>query len=231
MIKKLILYILIAVGLSSQLSAKSPTWTTLKYLGEYKSKDFNLKETLLYLEVRQYEAREDGTLRDKPYRVPFSFYRKKLSSFDNKTINKFKKVKPNLKLDSDISINYFESSGKGCYYKYGAFMIDMAGKIWRMNTVEDIINHLGEIDTPAELQVVLKLHNKNQGDSYRKVPKGYEVINTRRDLICNKDGLMSYKTFKLLIDKKGKIIKETYIKTVHTKNPCVMCVPPLDCTD
>lgn len=49
------------------------------------------------------------------------------------------------------------------------------GKMWRMNMIEDVIGIFGEIDTPAEVQAVLRLRNKHAGDSYRKTSKAHEV--------------------------------------------------------
>ena len=211
-----ILKILLLILLTTGIQAKNNKWQPLKSLDEYPASAFNLKKGVAYLEVRQYEVDNENKLRKKSYKTVLTFYRKSLKSFDKKTVKKFRKLTPNLSTKSDVSIYSEESSGIGCYYQYNAFMIDDQGKMWRMHMMEDIIGFLGEIDTPAEVEVVLWLHNKS-GNRYRKTSKGYDII------IEFDDQLNYCKSFKYRasINKKGKIVKYKLLKSKKLKEGCI----------
>jgi len=227
---KILIFISLLLFFSIELSAKKSKWIPLEHISTYKASDYNLKKGLEYLELRQYESKENNKLRDKPYTVLLSFYRKPLNSFDKRTIKKFKKLKPNIEPKSNIKKSHYESFGVGCYYKYNAFVIDSDRRFWRMNTIEDIIGYLGEIDTPAELQTVLWLRDKSSGVKYRAIKGGYEVVYSSMDIM----GGAKYCTeeiYILRVDKMGKFLSEKHIKSKKTKTMCVQCIMPMDCEE
>ena len=210
LIKKMKIFnMLLFVFLTTAIQAKNHKWQPLKEISEYSASAFNLKKGIEYLEVRQYEVNEENKLRNKPYKTVLSFYRKSLNSFDNKTVKKFHKITPNLSKQSNISIHSLESDGIGCHYRYNGFSIDATGKMFSMNMIEDIVGFLGEINTPAEAQAVLWLHNKHKGNSYRKTSKGYDII------IEYEDSIAYCKAFKYraTINKRGQISKYKLLKS------------------
>ncbi len=153
-----------------------------------------------------------------------SLYRTPLTSLGPKIVKKFHKLTPNTSSKSNIVIHDIQSGGVGCYYLYNGFTIDDKGKMLRMNMVEDIVGFLGEIDTPAEAQVVLWLNNKKSGDLYRKTSKGYEAIVEYKD-----NGYCKKFKYKATINKKGKITQYKLLKSKSLKheecihiswNPC-----------
>ena len=106
-------------------------------------------------------------------------------------------------------------------------MIDSHGKMWRMNTVNDVIGMLGGIDTPAEAKLVLWLNNKNRGisdenykDKYRKTSKGYTIISEYDNSIDN-IGECGHFTYRINISKKGKITEKKLLKKNPSKNGCM----------
>lgn len=222
--------ILLLILLTTGIQAKDNKWHSLKYIHDYPASAFNLKKGVAHLEIRQYEVDEKNKLRKKPYKTVLSLYRKPLSSFDKKTVKKFRKLSPNLSNKSNMRHldTMSESEGVGCNYLYNGFMIDSNGKMWRMNMIEDVIGFLGEIDTPAEAQAVLWFHNKESGDSYRKTSKGYDII-IRYDSTLGE--CKSYK-YRATINKKGKIIKYKLLKSKNLKqDDCIESVSWIPCNE
>ncbi|GEM_PF-1101797 len=223
--KKIILCFVICIAFISSLDAK---WNVLKPLSEYGASDYHLKEGVVYLELRQYLTKEDGSLSQKPYEKTLSFYRKDLKELERQKVKKFKKLKPIDGLKSNIHISRRESYGIGCYYTYNAFLIDNKYKMYKMNDIEDILLYLGEIDTPAELQTFMLLKNKPYGNKYRKTSKGYDIL-YNRDTILGEDEFCEDNVYILAIDKHGNIQKDTWIKTIKTKRRCIQCIMPAPC--
>jgi len=224
--KKLTLFLVIFVAFISSLNAK---WNELKPLSSYGASDYNLKGGTVYLELRQYLTKEDGSLTKKPYEKTISFYRKDLKELDRKKVRMFKKLKPIDGLKSNIHISRRESYGVGCYYTYNAFLIDNKYKMYKMNNVEDVIGYLGDIDTPAELQTLMLLKNKPYGSKYRKTSKGYEVL-YNRGTILGEDEFCEDNLYVLSVNKSGKIIEDKFLKTIKTKRRCIQCVMPAPCS-
>jgi len=107
-------------------------------------------------------------------------------------------------------------------YKYNGFLIDNNGKMFRMNTIKDVIGFLGKIDTAAEAQTVLWLHDKNSGDRYRKITGGYDVLIEYQDEEGDaQTGYCKKYQYKASINTKGRIVKYELLKTQKTKIPCM----------
>ncbi|WP_041672759.1 hypothetical protein [Sulfurovum sp. NBC37-1] len=86
-----------------------------------------------------------------------------------------------------------------------------------MNEIVDVIGYMGEIDTPAEAQLILWLHSKHEGKQYRKTSKGYgkiaEICEEYREVID-----------KAIVNKKGKIV--SYKQVSIAKKGQVSCIHP-----
>ena len=220
--------VLLIVFLLTEIQAKSVKWQKLKSLKAYPPSAYNLKEGVEYLEIRSYYKDLGESGHDtSSYTLLLSIYRKPLLSFDSQIVKKFKSIQPNLSKDTNIKQNTM-CLMSGCVSRISnAFMIDSQGKVWRMNRVEDIIDMLGEIDTPAEAKVVLWLNeqhrdttDENHKDKYRKTTKGYTVLSEYDNSIMNLGECGNF-THRININKKGKITQKKLLKTRPSKDGCL----------
>ena len=221
---KIVLLALLITGIH----AKGAKWQKLKPLKEYPASDYNLKEGVEYLEIREYyNGVKDTQYRTKTYNVTVPMGRTSLKSFSPKMVKKFKTLSPNLSKQTNIKESRF-CLLSGCVSRISnGFMIDSHGKMWRMNTVKDVIGMLGEIDTPAEAKLVLWLNDKNRDisdenhkDKYRKTSKGYAVISEYDNSIDN-FGECGHFTYRINISKKGKITEKKLLTKKPSKNGCL----------
>ncbi len=221
---KIVLLVLLITGVH----AKGAKWQELKALKEYPVNAYKLKEGVEYLEIRNYiKGNKDKRYNIKKYGVTVSMQRTPLKSFSPKMVKKFKALSPNLSKQTNIKSSTF-CLMSGCVSQISnGFMIDSHGKMWRMNMVKDVIGMLGEIDTPAEAKLVLWLNDKNRStsdenykDKYRKTSKGYTVISEYDNSIMN-FGECGHFTYRININKKGKITGKKLLKKKPSKNGCL----------
>lgn len=222
---------LFVVLLLIQLQAKDTKWQKLKSLKEYSASDYTLKEGVEYLEIRTYSRGIEGKKYNiRGYRADLTMQRKALTSFSSAKIKKFKELTPNISEQTDIRKSGF-CLMSGCISSIGnAFMIKSDGKMWRMNMVTDILEMLGEIDTPAEAKLTLWLNDTHRNisdkgslgykDKYRKIPQGYEVI-SQYDNFLDNFGECGNFTYKISINKQGKIFNKQLLKKKPSKNGCM----------
>lgn len=203
------------------LYAKESKWHTLKPIDQYHVSDFTLKKNLGYLEIRQYLIDEHHKLKKSSYQTLWSFYRMPLKSFGSKKVKIFRKLPPRLLESSDIVLHDFEDGGIGCYYAYNGFAINKDGKMFRMNRIKDIIGFFGDIDTPAEAQVVLKLHNKHRGKGYRKTSQGYNIMIEYTEEYGDSQSYCKKLKYFAKISKQGKVTKYKLISSHKTKTYCM----------
>ena len=203
--------IVLIVVLITGLHAKNVKWQNLKPVHLYDANAFHLKEGVKCLELKT--CMTDAASK-KCGGKPFSevaICPKDLKHFDSKLISRFKKLSPRSSPNDNIRKIILPNSITN------GFSIDDKGTIWRLNEVKDIIDILGEIDRPAEVQFVLWLYGKDPAKSYRKISRGYEVLIEKKTLSpC--DGEKDYEEifiYKRQISKQGKVSKQKLIK--HTK--------------
>jgi len=204
---KMALLLLLLTGLH----AKTAKWQDLKSVQIYTTNDFHLQKSVKCLELRTcaIDAKHQKCRGKASTQV--SICVEPLKSFDSKLIKRFKKLSPKSSLQNNIRKTLLPSN-----VTHG-FSIDDKGTIWRLNEVKDIIDILGEIDTPAEAQLVLWLHGKYQGKRYRKVSHGYEIITEDRRSSCDGvDDYEEYFSYLLHVGMQGKITKKKLLK--HTKH-------------
>lgn len=210
------------------LHAKAIKWQKLKSLKEYSESDYTLKEGVEYLEIREYfQDITQKRYNTKKYRVTITMHRSTLKSFSPKMVKKFKASSPILSKQTNIKASTL-CFMRGCVsHISNGFMIDSHKKMWRMNTVKDIIEMLGEIDTPAEAKIILWLYDKNRDtsdknykDKYRKTPKGYTVISEYDNSIDNFGECGNF-TYRISISKEGKITEKILINKKSSKNGCM----------
>jgi hypothetical protein len=197
-------------------------WHNLKELKAYDLRDFNLRDDVSYLEIRLYTKRAKEEEFDRKYNVKVAMGTMPLSSFDARLVRKFKRVKPNLSNETNIKRVGF-CLMLGCTHILGnGFMINKDKKIWTMNMREDIVQMIGQVDTPAEVRLVLWLHDKNLASydkdeyQYKKVSDGYEILHKYTNTLSN-IGECGHFTYEMFVTKDGKVSKNKFL-TKSTKN-------------
>jgi hypothetical protein len=201
-LKKLVIFISLFVGLSLF------GWEKLYPLNsnKYSFSDFGFKD-IDCLELRAYPV-NPSTHRQltKNCTVPISI----CEDIGNNVYKRFQNIKPNLSCEGDIRKNQILP------IVVNAMTIDKNGKIWSMNEIEDVLSFIGEIDTPAKIQLVLWLYGENQGTQYRKLSDRYEIIiRYKSSSTSNNKSFLDTFLYKLVISTKGKLINKKLVK--HTK--------------
>jgi len=195
-------------------------WTALKPLKSYKPNEFNLKKGIEYFEIRQYDSNKRLGINNKKYRVRYPIYKKPLSQYNYRLKKQFKRILPNLSKETNIKKLAICATGE-CKTTIGnGFYIDERENMGYMNEVSDVINFLGKIDTPAELQFVLWMNNKEDGKYYRKVRKGYEVIIDYTNSVANFGKCGKFRD-KALVGYNGKLLSYRTLKYDAKYVPCI----------
>jgi len=186
----------------------------LKNLKQYNLKDFHLKKKVRYFDLRQYY-----TSKGYPYMRGWAFdqqaYNKLPSNLRNilgrmdaaKTRNKKGWGWTNYHMGSNGAMQAFRRYGKP-YRKTISILYfakpDSNIYIWHKNSKKWMKNFLGEIDTPAELAVVL--HTYRGTKRYKKTAQGYQV---RIDNLISEenapDGRCMHIIRHIVVDKQGKV--------------------------
>jgi len=212
--KKIIGFVLLCftfLWFTPSLYAKGVKWKNLKPVHLYASTAFHLREEVKCLVLKTCMTDDkDKRCVGKPFST-VSICSNPLKYFNLKLIKRFKKLSPKASRKANIRKNLPSHS------LTDGFSIDSRGTIWRLNEVKDIIDILGEIDTPAEAQFLLWLNGKALAQRYRKVAKGYEVQIEKR-VLSPCDAKKSYEEifiYKRLIGKHGKVSNLKLVK--HTK--------------
>jgi len=160
--------VLVAVLLTLTLNAG---WKPLKKLDYYGPKAFTLKKGVGYVDIRKYTKAfipnaKGGIDITKKKVVVFKMYRHPLSDFGSATKHAFGKISP--KKSYAFKKGAYASLGPSAKWYYGAFMLDSAGKSWRLENIQDVADMIKPVDTPADLSLILWLHSNAQDLSDQK---------------------------------------------------------------
>lgn len=209
---------------------RSSQWHSLKPLKKYSMSDFKLRQDVNYLEVRQYIKStvrpHSGKIVITPYSfrkysVLFKVYNNPLTSFDKKTVSDFKALNPVLNDKANIKrlVRFgmrFSNTALG-----NAFYIDSNKKMGVISKKENVFPLLGEINTPAEAQLALWLHDKPEGKSYRKVNDGYTLIVEYNNSIANHSSCGWFK-YQAHISATGKLLEYKLLEKKPSVDGCVV---------
>jgi hypothetical protein len=190
-------------------------WKQLKSLDHYGPKAFTLKKGVVYVELREYsestEMTEKVTVK-KSTSVALRIYQS-----TPRKMNIFSHIPPKERyaIKKDEYAGFASSSS----WYYNGFMLDKAGKIWRLENAKDMIDMLYPIDTPADLSLVLWLHSNAQEKAekysakYRKSGSGYIVREHHSSHEYNgwKYACGEY-IFEYKINASGKVTQKKLIK-------------------
>lgn len=179
-----ILKTILLLSLLLTIESVASKWHKLKPLASYGGEAYSLSDRVAYMQIRGYQNEKTN----KPDKV-FTLSKEPRQSYPPSVIKRFQNLKP--KYSSKANLNTF---GYG-----NAFFIDNDGKMFQMDMQQDIIYLLGEIDRPAELQLLLRLRHYEEGAYYRKTSKGYEVKISYPIKGCIQHNI------EVFIDKKGLI--------------------------
>jgi hypothetical protein len=102
----------------------------------------------------------------------------------------------------------------GSWYCNG-FMLDSVGKSWRLENVQDLIDMIKPIDTPAEIRLILWLDPdiySSDGDKYRKNGNGY-IVKSHYVIHDSSqgDGCGDY-SYQYKISRSGKITQKKLLR-------------------
>ncbi len=199
-------------------------WKPLKSLDHYGPKAFTLKKGVAYVEIRKYtetyipNASGNGDITKKKA-VVFRMYRHPLSYFGSATKHAFQKISP--KKRYGFKKGAYASLGPSAKWYYGGFILDSIGKSWRLENIQDVIDMVKPVDTPADLSLVLWLNSDAQDRSdqksysakYRKSGSGYVV---REHHIAHGGGDWVYSCgdyiFEYKVNASGKVTQKKLIR-------------------
>jgi len=214
----LLLFLVLSVGMEV-LSARSHALTqeelkkykplkakegkVLKSLTDYMLSDFHLAKPVKYFDIKRYSL-------DKPYSGKLSRFRGDTAwSFDMKAYrklsNKEKKEVASLRPASDgFGTTYYVDGTAGIASVYNLHYVDMNSKAHTVFSKSELVGFLGEIDTPAEIQVMLL--------SYPGIHRYKEKDNLyiiRTDLIFEEsDGVYTHEIYHRVMNKQGSVSSE-----------------------
>ncbi len=201
---KIILLLLLVTGIY----AKSGEWQKLNSVVDraYTLDNYHFKKPIQCLELRSYSINPKTCKRtDQSFVALVSVCSPSLSS---RRLKRFRKIDPSLSEKGDIR------RGKNSRSVINAMVIDDERKIWRMNEIADLIDLMGEIDTPAEAQMVLWLNGENEAERCRKSSMGYEMI-VEEHKYSGKNGYTEFVetyTYRVVVGTKGKIAQKKLLK-------------------
>ena len=182
---------------------------------------------LAVMEIRRYDTYDNYKKYNKPT-IEMKYYKTPLNLLEAKLVKRFKNSTPILLKSGNIH----RLSNRSAEIS-NAFIIDSSGEILKMNEIIDVIGFMGEVDTPAEAQLILWLYSKREGTKYRKTSKGYEIIiKYEKSYPSSKgDGKIAEiceeireATDRAIVNKKGKII--SYKQVGIAKKGRVSCMHP-----
>lgn len=197
--------ILIVLLMTLTVDAK---WKELK---SYGPKVYTLKKGVEYVEIRisTYSmSREAGAQSSTSVQTALKFYRKPLSAFGAKIAKKFKQIP--VKKQFAFNKGYESHMLSGSDWYYNGFMLDSAGKSWRLENAQDVIDMIKPIDTPAELGLVLWLDPKIHGSDstkYQKSGSGY-IVRSHYVIHDTSEGECGDYTYQYRVSRSGKLTKK-----------------------
>jgi len=187
--------------LMSTLLCVSAGWHTLKPMTAYHGQDFHLKPSVAYVELRRLDTAQLLKGYKTKVKRAFVMSQKSLDSYGVKTAKAFRHIPMSSKKRYKLL-----SGGYGLVsWYYNGFMLDTHGKIWRLETVKDLIDMVAPIDTPAEAKLVLWAHKHAEGFTtykggysakYRKSGQNYiiEEHYTVDDTMYGECGVYTYRS-------------------------------------
>lgn len=207
--------ILIAILLTLTANAG---WKPLKTLGHYGPKAFTLKKGVGYVEIRKYTKGNEGSHDYKRLETALRMYRTTLSTYGGKLERAFKQI-PGKKRYSFKKGEYCGLGGCGSWYHNG-FMLDSKGKQWRLENIQDVIDMVKPIDTPAEIRLVLWLYgdDKSYAEQYSaKYRKSQNAYIVKEHYVIHESPDCGDYSYQYKISRSGKITQKKLLRKKSVK--------------
>jgi hypothetical protein len=210
---------ILTILLITQIGAEAHKWHNLKPLKKYPPSAYTLKSDINCLEVREYIWDTKHKRDNHSYHIVMSTCKRPIKP---NVLKSFRRVTPNFSKEANIR-KIGTCLLEGCSFSQSfGFIIDNKGKMWKMNEISNVARFLGDIDTPAELNLILWMRNEPYDKlKYQKSAKGYVAI-TEYDNSINNFGECGHFVYRLNINKRGQITKKKLLKKTSSKNGC-MC--------
>ena len=154
-------------------------WHPLKSVDAYPPKDFHLKSGVAYVEMRLQNSiapMHDPKHLDVKTKRIFAMGKKKPAGFGAKTAKRFRSLPMSAKKRYALLAGSGASLLGTSRWYYNGVMLDSHGKMWRLESTQDLIDMVAPIDTPAEISLVLCANKHNEWSAkYRKSGNHYLV--------------------------------------------------------
>ena len=191
-------------------------WKPLKTLEHYGPKAFTLKEGVRYVELRKHTRYLP--MPQRPREVVKASIKVSSALRIYKYTPSNKRIFARMPMTKRAGFKKGEEGGlwgSSSWY-YNGFMLDSAGKTWRLENTKDVIDMVKPIDTPAEISLVLWLsggkgeHGSNYSAKYRKSGKGY-IVREHFVIEDNAYGCGDY-SYQYTISRSGKIRQKKLLR-------------------
>lgn len=217
--KKIITSISTLLTLAS--SANYEPYKKLKPIASYSPSAYHLANGIKYLEVRSYNIATPSGKKPIIGQKYDLITVAKSTKVDKKLIEKLRKYPPIFTQIADMNLHGICVMSGCSHFKGNAFVIDSKNKMWKMDETSDVIKYLGEIDTEAELRLLLWMKSfKYDNSKYRKVKDGYEVVVEYSNDMSNV-GPCGYFTYYLKVSKSGRVSQKLLSKSELEKGRCL----------
>ncbi|HHH37356.1 MAG TPA: hypothetical protein ENK77_01925 [Epsilonproteobacteria bacterium] len=176
--------------------------------------DVHLAKPVKYFDIRQYDT---GGKYETGYSFDMSAYGK-LTGREKKKIDSVRLVKPR----NSFWKRYFISGELAGYYNL--HYLDSNAEVYTINSLRELLDFLGTIDTPAELSIFL-LSEVNSHVRYKKVGNVY-IVRANHLTYSDCDGcnepVCTLSVRHRVIDNRGNIVvdKWLYSKDIRSEKEC-----------
>jgi len=228
-LKSTLTFITVSIFLFScgGVSVKKDESTKLKKLTEYNVSAFKLTKDVSYFEIQSYDTfGAKNNLRFLPSlgvgRTKVFFDKSAYQSLTKKEKNKVNIASPVLPKSDHfgawIAPPMTRNSGTIVSIS-NLHYLDKKSNLHTVSNTSGVMDLLGTIDTPAEIQLVLWMNKEKHAKSYKKVDNTYEIITNYTIGVTHVEPCGTY-TYRLIMDLNGKIIKKKLLKYKKLKYAC-----------
>jgi hypothetical protein len=182
---------------------KAKEGKVLKSLTDYMLSDVHLAKPVKYFDIKSYSLDEpySGKLSRSSSSTAWSFDMKAYRKLSNKEKREIASLRP---ASNGFGTTYYVDGTAGIASVYNLHYIDMNSKAHTVFSKSELVGFLGEIDTPAEIQIMLLpypgIHRYKEKDNLYII---------RTDLIFEEsDGVYTHEIYHRVMNKQGSVFSE-----------------------
>ncbi len=181
---------------------KAKKGKVLKSLTDYMLSDVHLAKPVKYFDIKSYNVDYyTGKLSRSRGTTAWSFDMKAYRKLSSKEKKEIASLRP---ASDGFGTTYYVDGTAGIASVYNLHYIDMNSKVHTVFSKSELVGFLGEIDTPAEIQIMLL--------SYPGIHRYKEKDNLyiiRTDLIFEEsDGVYTHEIYHRVMNKQGSVLSE-----------------------